>query len=178
MNGNEENYRLQIHHYRQNYEKNLVRMTDSPIIDKKKFQGLTYFPENINYVVNAKMERIKTFQTKEILTNQQVKTFYIYYATLHFELQGKKCELILFQNQEDVTEFFLPFTDETNGKTSYESGRYLNVSPSDNGIIELDFNKAYNPYCAYNADFSCPIPPKENFLALKIEAGEKTFSKK
>ncbi len=86
--------------------------------------------------------------------------------------------MILFQNQENVTDFFLPFGDLTNGDSSYGTGRYLNVKVSENKLIELDFNKAYNPYCAYNDNFSCPIPPKENRLNVKIEAGEKTFFKK
>ncbi|MCP4522283.1 MAG: DUF1684 domain-containing protein [Cytophagales bacterium] len=173
MGDNEENYAYHLKNYREKYEKNLLRGEGSPIEDKANFKGLAFFPPNTNLIVQAKVEKFKDFKTLEMITNRQEKTYYIYYATLHFTIQGQKQQLVLFQNQENNTEFFLPFKDLTNGKTSYGSGRYLDVKLSTDGSLELDFNKAYSPYCAYNYNFSCPIPPEENHLKIKIEAGEK-----
>ena len=77
---------------------------------------------------------------------------------------------------EDMDELFVPFRDATSGKETYGAGRYLEVeSPGPDGRVRVDFNAAYNPYCAYNPDWSCPIPPGENWLSVPIRAGEKTF---
>ncbi len=178
MNGNEENYQFQINKYRNDSEKSLTIGKDAPISNERQLKNIQYFPINMDYRVDATIERFKEFKTLEMVTNQNEKVNYIYYATLSFELFDEAYQLILFQNQENVTDFFLPFGDLTNGDSSYGTGRYLNVKVSENKLIELDFNKAYNPYCAYNDNFSCPIPPKENRLNVKIEAGEKTFFKK
>jgi uncharacterized protein (DUF1684 family) len=72
---------------------------------------------------------------------------------------------------------FLPFLDDTNGETSYAGGRYLDLRIPKNDLIILDFNETYNPYCAYNERYSCPIVPRENYIPLKIEAGIKAFKK-
>lgn len=178
MSGNDENYQFQIDKFRATYQKSLTKGADAPIQDPRNVKGLRYFPVNMDYLVQAKVKKFKEFKTLQMTTNRNEKVNYIYYATLSFELLGKPCELVLFQNQKNVTEFFLPFTDLTTGESTYGSGRYLNVKVSENNSIELDFNKSYNPFCAYNDNYSCPIPPKENQLLIKIEAGEKTFSKK
>jgi len=99
-----------------------------------------------------------------------------------FRYKGKPYALAVFQNAKYVkdpaaaNELFCPFTDGTTGKETYKSGRFLDLyrTPGSKDI-EIDFNKAYNPYCAYNHEYSCPIPPDENHLDFKVEAGEKTF---
>jgi uncharacterized protein (DUF1684 family) len=103
-----------------------------------------------------------------------------------FTINGKDFQLTLYKNEipspnpkySDL--LFLPFTDETNGKTTYGGGRYIDVSIKDikNGFLALDFNKAYNPYCAYSNGYRCPVPPEENDLQLEILAGEKLFTGK
>lgn len=177
MSGNEENYQFHLNNHRAKYEKSLLSGKNAPIQDRKKFTGLHFFPDSMKYIVQAKVEKFDEFKTVEMTTNLNEKRLYIYYATLHFELHNQKVSLVLFQNQQDVTEFFLPFTDKTTGNSTYPSGRYLDVKMNNTGFIELDFNKTYNPYCAYNHNFSCPIPPKENFLPIKIEAGEMNYKK-
>ena len=107
------------------------------------------------------------------------------YGTLSFKLNNKAFQLNIYQSQELTTNeqyknyLFLPFTDSTTGNETYSSGRYIDLATTDikNGKVVLDFNKAYNPYCAYvSGVYNCPIPPKENALAVAIRAGEKTFS--
>ena len=95
---------------------------------------------------------------------------------LRFAVDGQPAQLTLFA-QEDQHELFVPFRDSTSGKDSYPAGRYLEVEPPDaSGQVSVDFNLAYNPYCAYNPEYSCPLPPVENWLKVPIRAGEKTFS--
>ncbi|MDO3384294.1 DUF1684 domain-containing protein, partial [Gilvimarinus sp. SDUM040013] len=102
-----------------------------------------------------------------------------------FTLKGKKFKLNIYQNQSLITSpeyknhLFLPFNDLTNNTTSYEGGRYidLEIPPAKSKIIIIDFNKAYNPYCAYNHKYSCPIPPADNFLDIEINAGVKKYQK-
>ena len=101
---------------------------------------------------------------------------YRYYAKLNFNIKGNPCSLVLLQNTNDETDFFLPFFDETNGEETYQGGRYLPVEITAGKTMSLDFNMAFNPYCVYNKDYICPIPPKENLLPIPIKAGEKKVS--
>lgn len=102
------------------------------------------------------------------------------YGVAKFTLMGEKQELILYQNIRLLEEsghenhLFLPFKDLTSGETSYGGGRYIDLEIPTGDTIEIDFNKAYNPYCAYSDGYSCPIPPAENHLNLKVEAGIKS----
>jgi hypothetical protein len=104
-------------------------------------------------------------------------TFTIHDTTLHLTVYKS---LLLSSNSAYANYLFIPFTDITTGDETYGSGRYLDIELSDikNNFVELDFNKAYNPYCAYSTNYNCPIPPKENNLSIAIKAGEKTFAKK
>lgn len=122
-----------------------------------------------------------TFKT----SGTKTKIFKLY-GTLSFALNGKPYQLNIYESQELMMNeeyrnyLFLPFTDVTNGSETYISGRYLDLSTTDikSKKVVLDFNKAYNPYCAYvDGVYNCPIPPKENALAVVIKAGEKSFSK-
>ncbi len=107
------------------------------------------------------------------------------YGIAHFTIDDEKCELSLYQSQEYMNSIeygnllFLPYNDLTNGKTSYGSGRFIDIEIPEEGskTIVIDFNKSYNPYCAYNYKYSCPIPPSENILAVAIPAGVKAYKK-
>ena len=94
---------------------------------------------------------------------------------LHFTLQGKQYSLGAFvpANTQAISELFVPFKDETNGNETYAAGRYLNLEPTSSGLYQIDFNYAYNPYCAYNTEYECPYPPRSNQLQVAIRAGEK-----
>jgi uncharacterized protein (DUF1684 family) len=100
-----------------------------------------------------------------------------------FNLKGNAYRLNVYQNQDLMKKegfedyLFLPFLDDTNGEESYGGGRYIDLGIPEGDEVVIDFNKAYNPYCAYNEKYSCPIVPRENYLDLKVEAGVKAFQK-
>lgn len=151
--------------------------------DLKSFKSLDFFPFNSDFVVTATLERTpdsKWFNMKT--TSGEVSRERIY-GILSFRLKGNDFKLNVYQGEEHlqteqfVDYLFLPFLDDTNGDSTYPGGRYIDLRIPMGDTIEIDFNKAYNPYCAYNEKFSCPIVPRENYLAIKVEAGLKDFKK-
>ena len=155
----------------------------SPLMpeDLKTFRELNFFPSDSSLLVNAKFVKAKKQKPFKMKTSTDRLPMYVKYGTLYFELQGKKCELNLYQNAELIKKpgfddyLFLPFSDLTNGKESYIGGRYIDVRSPKGDTIVIDFNKAYNPYCAYNHAYSCPIVPLENDLPVEVRAGVKAF---
>lgn len=147
--------------------------------DLKKFKGHEYFPIDENYRIEAEFIRRPDALPFLMKTSTDRTPTYILYGVARFELQGKSIELEVYRNMEIMhlpqykDYLFLPFTDETNGLESYGGGRYMELSVPEGNTIMLDFNKTYNPYCAYNAKYSCPIPPKANNIQLAINAGIK-----
>ncbi len=149
--------------------------------DFKNFKGLEFYPIDSTYRVTANF--IRTPDEKPFLmpTTTARMPEYVKYGEAVFSLKGKKFTLSLYQNTDAAFQkkyknyLFLPFTDYTSGNGSYGGGRFIDmlIPPGDN--IVVDFNKAYNPYCAYNPTHSCPIPPEENDLKTFIKAGVKAF---
>lgn len=170
---NEDNYITTIKEQREQYEFSLRNSSNSPIKDAKSFVGLSFYKPSLDYVVEAQINKIKEYKTVELATNAGKNRLYRHYAELIFKLKGKSCSLVLLQNTDDETDFFLPFFDETNGEETYQGGRYLPVEITAGKSMSLDFNMAFNPYCVYNVEYICPIPPKENKLEVEIKAGEK-----
>lgn len=149
--------------------------------DKKK---MSFFPVDDTYRVNARVELIEDAPWFSMETSSDKKKPYRVYAILHFTLNNKSLKLHVYQSKDlmNITEYadhlFIPFIDETCGEESYTNGRYIDLTIPDiaKGTFLLDFNKAYNPYCAYISNkYSCPVPPKENILPVSINAGEKKF---
>jgi uncharacterized protein (DUF1684 family) len=119
---------------------------------------------------------IEEYQTKQpvmMSTSTGSVQPYLKYGQFTFEVAGEQARLQVYQDPEQGY-FFLPFVDATAGET-YEAGRYLEIEPGQDGEFLIDFNYAYNPYCAYNPNWACPIPPKENRLIVRIEAGERKY---
>jgi len=152
--------------------------------DKKYFR---FFPIDENYRVVADFEKSKGNKWFLIETSGPEKKMYRVYGTLTFIIHDTFAKLNLYQSQNLLVDpkykdyLALMFTDKTSGDETYEAGRYLDFTLSDikNNKVIIDFNKAYNPYCAYVKDkYNCPIPPRENNLPVAIEAGEKTYRKK
>lgn len=142
-----------------------------PTEELDSFKGLNYYPENTGLRFEVPLE--KTAEEEfEFETSTGEKKTYRKVGQLKFEVGGKPAQLTLYQAESGS--YFLPFRDATSGKESYGAGRYVEVEDKD-GKIELDFNFAYNPYCAYNEGYSCPLPPPENWLKVPIAAGEKKF---
>jgi len=151
--------------------------------DFKNFEALEFYPINLKYRVEAKFIRTPNEEPFLMPTTTDRLPEYVKYGEAHFKIEGKDLKLNLYKSTEPYDEpgyedyLFLPFTDLTSGDGSYGGGRFLDARIPDGETIVLDFNKAYNPYCAYNSRYSCPIPPKENDLLVRVEAGVKTFGK-
>lgn len=149
--------------------------------DFDNFTGLEFYPINLDYRVIAKFVTTPNEVPFLMPTTTDRLPEYVKYAELHFSLKDKPMVLNVYQNshpKEGYEEYlFLPFTDLTSGNGSYGGGRYIDLFIPDGDKIILDFNKSYNPYCAYNAAYSCPIPPEENDLKIRIEAGVRDFKK-
>ena len=146
-------------------------------IQKEGFTAMQYFPPSEDYAFYADFTLISKPDTVQLLTSKgSEKRAMVRYCIFTFhEQDGSTFTVTGFKslNQEDDM-IFIPFKDKTNGFDTYEAGRYLEVEESsDNGEYLLDFNKAYNPYCAYNKEYVCPLVPKDNILPLSIKAGEK-----
>lgn len=139
---------------------------------RKDFHGLNYFPENDSLRLEVKVDEFETKQTFEMQTSTGDVQIYEKFGKFNFDVDGEQVELTIYQSQHG---FFLPFVDALAGKETYPAGRYLEPVPLPGGYFIVDFNVAYNPYCAYNEMWSCPITPAENRLAVAIRAGEKLF---
>lgn len=149
--------------------------------DRENFEGLDFFSIDSNYRVKAKFIRTKGEKPFRMPTSTDRKPVYEKYGEAHFTLNGKKHVLNIYQSHdlrkipEYEKQLFLPFNDHTNGFETYGGGRYLDLEIPESNTLIIDFNKAYNPYCAYNYKYSCPIPPEENKLSTEIKAGVKAF---
>ncbi|MAP79686.1 MAG: hypothetical protein CL526_01230 [Aequorivita sp.] len=147
------------------------------------FEGLQFYPLDEKYIVKAKFVRMPNEKPFLMPTTTSRTPEYVKYGEAHFSLEGNNFVLNLFKSTQPYDEpgyedyLFLPFTDLTSGDGSYGGGRFLDQRIPEGDTITIDFNKAYNPYCAYNPRYSCPIPPKENDLAIRIEAGVKDYKK-
>ncbi|MCI2229070.1 DUF1684 domain-containing protein [Polaribacter sp. MSW13] len=154
--------------------------------DLKNFKGLDFFPVDSSFIVTAKLIKTENAPTFEMATTTSRKPLYKEYGILNFTLKGQKFQLTIYQSQDDLTDekyknyLFLPFTDDTSGEESYGGGRYMDVMTTDistENTIVLNFNNTYNPYCAYNDKYSCPLTPRKNHLDIEIKAGVKIFKK-
>jgi len=176
-------YIQEIKKYR--YEENIKFADKETTIltkkDFKKFSSLDFFPIDSNFRIEAKFTLHKDQKVFQMQTTTDRVSLYKKYGVATFEIDKKSYTLQIYQDQELIEKpgykehLFVPFVDKTCGNESYGGGRYLDIGQPKNGIIVLDFNKAYNPYCAYNEKYSCPIPPRENHIDVAINAGIKAF---
>lgn len=148
---------------------------------------ISFYPANEKYRVTATFEPIHNDTIGLIMKTSGTKTKKFYrFGIARFRLKNKVFQLTIYKpdplivKPENLNSLFLPFTDETSGEGSYISGRYIDLELQDikNNLVTIDFNKAYNPYCAYTTGYNCPIPPTENNLQIAIKAGEKNYAKK
>ncbi|MBT8286254.1 MAG: DUF1684 domain-containing protein [Flavobacteriaceae bacterium] len=155
----------------------------SPLPDRyrKDFKGLEFFKPDTLYSVLATFVRTPDAIPFMMPTNTDRLSEEVVYGIVTFTLNGKKYQLEVYQNEELKSEedyedyLFLPFTDETNGELTYEGGRYIDLTIPEEDTLVIDFNKAYNPYCAYNKKYSCPLVPSQNHIGTRILAGVKAF---
>lgn len=147
----------------------------SPILDKNNFLGLNYFEVDVSYKVKGTFVPVDFPQYIVLHADKKVSTTYENIGSISFSLSGKQFTLNAFIGPgENLSRIFIPFKDLTTGKSTYGAGRFLYAVKLEgtNGYT-VDFNYAHNPYCAYNEQYRCPLAPKENFLNIEIQAGEK-----
>ncbi|APD07843.1 hypothetical protein UJ101_02343 [Flavobacteriaceae bacterium UJ101] len=164
-----------------NFQSDLIAFYNSDqspikIENRKDFKGLTFFPVDKKYQVEVNFTKIQDGKVLEFQTSSGKIKKYVRYGKIAFEFDGKTNELTLFQkspvDSDHPNHLFLPFNDRTNGVSSYGGGRYIDLNLDDiKDKFLIDFNKTYNPYCAYEDGYSCPIPPSENRLDIGVEAG-------
>lgn len=166
------------------YLKKYVR--EHEVVRGKDKELMAFYPVNEKYLIKCKFKRSMNSPWFRMESSGQIKRNYRVYGTIHFLINDTTLTLNIYQSQDLMAtdkyrdHLFIPFTDATSGEETYESGRYIDLEIKDtkNDIVVIDFNKAYNPYCAYvSGKFNCPIPPAENRLPVAIRAGEKAFGK-
>jgi hypothetical protein len=176
-----QSYNEEIRAWQINLNKEYADHEKSPLSEEdiENFKGLNFFPINDSFNFEAEFKRTFNQKPFKMPTSTDRLPVYEKYGTVNFSYKDKNYTLNVYQSHdlrktEEYKDYlFLPFTDATNGNETYGGGRYISLSIPDSSNITIDFNKAYNPYCAYNNRYSCPIPPKENDLKIKIRAGVK-----
>ena len=169
--------------FQKNLNEEFADATKSPLTDEDRanFKGLDFFAIDPDFIVEATFIRTKNEKAFEMKTTTDRAPMYVKYGELTFLLKGQKYQLNVYQNLELIKRkgfkkhLFLPFSDLTSGNETYIGGRYIDLEIPKGKTITIDFNQAYNPYCAYNHKYSCPIVPLENDLITYIYAGVKKF---
>lgn len=178
-----QNYEATLNKHREKYKQDFISEVHSPL-KAEDLKDLHFYNADSNYQVKAVVTILRNEKIFKMPTYDGTSKEFIRYAKVNFKLNGKLLEMTLYKSIALATNpaykdlLFLPFTDETNSKETYGGGRYIDLSLSaiENNSLTIDFNKAYNPYCAYSDGYRCPIPPEENDLPLKILAGEKRYT--
>jgi uncharacterized protein (DUF1684 family) len=173
--------RRQLEAFRRQKDKFFSENPDSPILPEEKgqFTGLKYYPIDLAYRVVARLVSEVHAGIFRVQTTTGGHKEYARVGRLEFELNGQRLSLTAFMPPADEplhgNRLFVPFRDRTSGKETYGAGRYLDLNKKATDEYVLDFNRAYNPYCAYSPYYSCPLPPGENNLPVEVRAGELMF---
>jgi uncharacterized protein len=149
---------------------------DSPLSaeQKRAFAGLKYYAENPALRFDVQVEPFAEHVHVQMQTSTGDVQDYVKHGAFQFEVDGQPAVLTVYTSEEGGA--FVPFADATSGSETYGAGRYLDLEPLGGNQFRVDFNLAYNPWCAYSPDYSCPIPPRENRIQVPIRAGEKDFA--
>jgi uncharacterized protein len=156
----------------------MARHVESPFVaGRVPFHDLVYFPPDPEYRVRAVLKRVALPEETFLRTNRDNQAVMRYLGDLAFSLGGRNLRLKVFHAGEGVgTSVFVPFRDLTSGGESYGAGRYLTLELNESDEYDLDFNRSFNPYCAYTDDYECGFPPAENDLPVAVRAGEKVWA--
>lgn len=149
-----------------------------PVEQRAAFAPLTYYPVSEEYRVPASLSVVESDDILELPTSTGLRRRMRRVGMLQFTLKGQPFTLTAFVDatETDMRRLFVPFGDITNGGETYTGGRYLELDRSGTGIYDLDFNRAYLPFCVFNVKYDCPLPPRENRLNIPIRAGERLSS--
>lgn len=172
---------LSAEQFQKNLEEEWQNPKTTPLKEdeKENFKGIQFFPIRSEFAVQAKFNKINDNQIIGFPTSAKKTKYFKAYGTLQFRIHDQPFELTVYQSEPAIkgyeTSLFIPFTDATNGVNTYGGGRYMDLEMDEikDGKVILDFNKAYNPYCAYSKYYNCPIPPANNRLDVEILAGVK-----
>jgi uncharacterized protein (DUF1684 family) len=151
---------------------------DSPMAHTvgHSFKGLKYFGPDQKYRIATKLRRHDNPEKVTMITSKGTRQLFYRLGYFEFDIEGKRIRLQAYKSVErESNELFIPFKDGTSGRESYDAARYLDIEETPDESYLIDFNYAYNPYCAYSDDYICPLPPKENGLDIKIPAGEMKY---
>ncbi len=176
-------YKKAIKKHRKTYKKDFIK--ENGPLKKEDLKYLSFFPADQNYEIKTTFKRTPDEQPFDMITSSGSRKQYVKFGEMSFEINGQQQTLSIYQSLALVKMpkyrdyLFIPFKDATSGDATYGGGRYLDIKLGavKNDHVVIDFNKAYNPYCAYTDGYNCPIPPKENHLTVKIMAGEKNYGK-
>ena len=175
----------QLAKHRETYKKDLLASAGGPVKAEEDLSYVQFYAPDSTYRVTATVQLTPKAEPFEMPTYNGKTRPHVAYALLSFVLNGKSQQLTLYRNLNVIRmpEFrdylFLPFKDATSGSETYGGGRYIDLRTGEikDGHLTIDFNKAYNPYCAYQEGYPCPIPPKNNVLSIPVKAGEKAYGK-
>lgn len=158
-----------------------MRSGESPVepADRAGFPPLAYYPAQETYRVPASLKLVQSNDVLELPTSQNLRRQMRRVGSLEFRLNGEPLTLTAFAdaNEPDMRRLFVPFGDLTNKDETYQGGRYLDLPRTATNIYDLDFNRAYLPFCVYNPKYDCPLPPRENRLKTHVRAGERMTMK-
>jgi len=154
---------------------------NSPIPPEQRaaFRGLAYFPPDPGLRFTVRLQRYSRPEQVRLGTNTGEIRLALSYGYFEFQIGDHICRLQGYRLEDapgSEPYLFIPFRDATSGRETYGAGRYIDLKENTTGIYELDFNRAYNPFCAYNEQYSCPLAPEENTLKVAIRAGEKIYA--
>ena len=181
-----DNYKDEIKLWQKEMNAEFKDAETSPLTneDRAVFKRLNFYPIDQDFSVKAKLTLNKKPTEFGMKTTTERRPIYIKYGVASFKIKGQDYQISIYQNIELVKRpgytdhLFMLFTDKTSGKDSYAGGRYIDLKVPQEGELLIDFNKAYNPYCAYNHKYSCPIPPNEDYLDTEILAGVMKYDHK
>ena len=184
INQDKDEYTNEIIKWQDNMNSGFSNPEESPLTKEviANFKGLDFYQIDKKYRVEAKFERTPFEPPFGMKTTTSRLPKYKKFGIATFYINGKEYKLNVYQNQSLLAQrdfenyLFIPYTDLTSGNDSYSGGKYIDLTIPKGDVLIIDFNKSYNPYCAYNHKYSCPIPPSENSLNIRIEAGVKAYN--
>ena len=181
MDGAEmERWEIALVEWRIEKNEEFMQTEDSPLPASMRegFEGLDYYFPEASFRYQVPLEETKARETVQLTKRKGDVADYVVRGKVRFRHAGVDCELTVYGPTEAAEDYlWLPFYDQTNNETTYPGGRYLDLELAADGTVEIDFNKAYNPLCAYDSErWNCTLPPAANKLPLPVEAGEKLLS--
>jgi uncharacterized protein (DUF1684 family) len=175
--GRELTYEEEIAGWRATKDEFMRESAESPVPDaeRARFAPLPYFAISQDYRIPAALQVVPTGDVIEMSTSTGLRRRMRRIGTLEFTLKGESLTLTAFvdASENDLRRLFVPFGDLTNGTETYPGGRYLDLDRTATNIYDLDFNRAYHPFCLFNPKYDCPVPPRENRLKVPVRAGER-----